>query len=166
LALSHRVAVLDGGRIQQVDTPEEVYRCPANVQVARLLCQPLNWLNGRFVGEKELVFAMASLELPLPAMETASWLPFRNRQVTVGIRSEDIEISARNSQAGVLKMEVDLIESMEEGYLATCTGPGMTVAGLCRTRLVRGQQVMLAINWKKALLFDQTTGRTLGLEAG
>jgi len=36
LAVADRVAVLGGGRVVQVGTPEQVYECPANLDVARL----------------------------------------------------------------------------------------------------------------------------------
>ncbi|MEF7616612.1 ABC transporter ATP-binding protein [Aquincola sp. MAHUQ-54] len=40
MAVSHRMAVLIGGRIQQIGTPDEVFARPANVQVARLIGDP------------------------------------------------------------------------------------------------------------------------------
>lgn len=57
LSMGDRLAVLDGGRLQQVSTPEEVYRRPKTPRVARQLGQPLinilpvesrggRWLSG------------------------------------------------------------------------------------------------------------------------
>lgn len=40
MAVSDRMAVLIGGRVQQVGTPDEVFARPANVQVARLIGDP------------------------------------------------------------------------------------------------------------------------------
>lgn len=40
MAVADRMAVLIGGRIQQVGTPDEVFTRPANVQVARLIGDP------------------------------------------------------------------------------------------------------------------------------
>ncbi len=98
-------------------------------------------------------------------------MPFRDKPVTVGIRPEDIEVQAKNSPTGVLYLEVDLIESLGEGYLATCTGRGLTLTGLCQTKFVRGQKVMLTIAWSRTMLFDAASGQTLsstaqGLETG
>lgn len=46
MTMGHRVAVIDGGRLHQVGTPEAVYEYPANLVVARFLgSPPMNLLN-------------------------------------------------------------------------------------------------------------------------
>jgi ABC-type Fe3+/spermidine/putrescine transport system ATPase subunit len=47
-ALSDRIAVLEGGRLQQVGTPEELYRSPANAFVASFVGRA-NFLDGTIV---------------------------------------------------------------------------------------------------------------------
>ncbi|HMF19617.1 MAG TPA: ABC transporter ATP-binding protein [Gemmataceae bacterium] len=162
LALGNRVAVLDRGTLQQVDTPERLLRRPVNRQVARL-CQgrgPLNLLDGQLGGEN-LVFSLPGLDISVPESPAKSWMAFRGRPVTVGIRPEDIEISERNSRPGVLHMKVDLIELLDEGFMATCSGSGLLLSGMCHSRFVRGQDVMLTIAWQNTMLFDGLTGQTL-----
>ena len=163
LALGDRVAVLDRGTVQQVDTPERLLCQPINRQVARLLCQgrgPLNLLDGQLRGES-LVFSLPGLDISLPESPAKCWMSFRGRPVTVGIRPEDIEISERNSRPWVLQMKVDLIELLDEGFMATCSGSGLSLSGMCQRRFVRGQDVMLTIAWQKVMLFDGLTGQTL-----
>ena len=163
LALGDRVAVLDRGTLQQVDTPERLLRRPINRQVARLLCQgrgPLNSLDGELRGEN-LVFSLPGLDISVPESPAKSWMAFRGRPVTVGIRPEDIEVSERNSRPGVLHMKVDLIELLDEGFMATCSGSGLLLSGMCQSRFVRGQDVMLTIAWQNTMLFDGLTGQTL-----
>src|SRR5262249_12894502 len=146
--------------------PENLFQRPANRQVARLLYQghgSLNLLDGQLRGEKDLALCLPGLEIPVPEAPARSWFPFRNRPVTLGIRPEDIEVSARNSRPGVLLMEVDLIESLGDKCSATCTGQGLTLSGPCRTRFDRGQPVMLTISWQRTMLFDGATGRTLAV---
>lgn len=41
LTLSHRVAVMDKGRILQLDTPQRLYEAPANLAVARFIGSPI-----------------------------------------------------------------------------------------------------------------------------
>jgi multiple sugar transport system ATP-binding protein len=41
LTLSHRVAVMDKGRILQLDTPQRLYEAPANLAVARFIGSPM-----------------------------------------------------------------------------------------------------------------------------
>jgi multiple sugar transport system ATP-binding protein len=46
LALADRIAVLRDGRLQQIGTPEQLYRRPANVFVAGFFGEPeINWLD-------------------------------------------------------------------------------------------------------------------------
>lgn len=165
LALGDRIAVLDGGLLQQVDTAEELLRTPANRQVARLL-GPLNLIDGRLGGEEELVLTVDGHDIPVSEAQAQRWMPFRGRQVCVGIRPEDVEISERNSGQGVLLLEVDLIESLGESYLTTCIGQGLKLSGWCKTRFARGQHVMLTIAWPRTMLFDGATGITLVPESG
>ena len=48
LSVADRVAVIDAGRIEQIATPEELWRRPATVRVARLVGDPpMNLLPGR-----------------------------------------------------------------------------------------------------------------------
>src|SRR6185295_7942984 len=55
--LADRIAILEGGRIQQVGTPEEIYSAPVSVQVAqRLGSPPINvlpadWFPGQHPAE-------------------------------------------------------------------------------------------------------------------
>ena len=58
LSVADRVAVLIGGRIEQVDTPMRVYLTPASVKVARLLGDPpTNLLEGELGRQSDrLVF--------------------------------------------------------------------------------------------------------------
>src|SRR5262249_16598932 len=131
--------------------------------VARLLCQgrgPLNLLDGQLRGEN-LVFSLPGLVISLRDSPARSWMSFGGRRGTVGFRPEDFEFSERNWGAGVLQMKVDLIELLNEGFMATCSGSGLSLSGMCQSRFVRGQDVMLTIAWQKTMLFDALTGQTL-----
>ena len=47
MTMGHRIAVMDGGVLQQIGTPQEVYRRPANVFVATFLgAPPMNLIDG------------------------------------------------------------------------------------------------------------------------
>ena len=43
MAISDRIAIMFGGRLRQIGTPDDLYRHPADIDVARFLSQP--WLN-------------------------------------------------------------------------------------------------------------------------
>ena len=56
LSVADRVAVIDAGRIEQIATPEELWRRPATVRVARLVGDPpMNLLPGRIESHGNLL---------------------------------------------------------------------------------------------------------------
>src|SRR5438552_12417029 len=70
MTLGDRIAVMHGGRLQQVGTPDEVYRTPANLFVAGFVGSPaMNILPGPAVGRGEDVIAGVRPEALRPAAE-------------------------------------------------------------------------------------------------
>jgi multiple sugar transport system ATP-binding protein len=90
MTLGHRVAVLRGGRVQQVDTPQRLYEHPANLFVAGFLgSPPMNLLPARVDGA---ALRLPTVEVPLPPA-AAERLAGRER-VVAGVRPEHFEDAA------------------------------------------------------------------------
>ena len=92
LALAERLVVMDGGRIQQVGPPQELYERPANLAVARFLGGPgLNLIPGRLqrtaAGE---IWSAPGLVLPLPAGTLSGWGSAERDEVILGVRPEQL----------------------------------------------------------------------------
>ncbi|HJZ69723.1 MAG TPA: ABC transporter ATP-binding protein [Blastocatellia bacterium] len=91
MTLAHRVAVMRAGKLQQFDTPLNIYNHPANRFVAEFVGSPsMNFIEGRF-DRSTGTFVSDSLALRLEAAQLAK-LNGRER-VTLGIRPEHIEVS-------------------------------------------------------------------------
>jgi multiple sugar transport system ATP-binding protein len=87
MTLGQRVAVLRRGRVQQVGTPRELYRTPANLFVAGFLgAPPMNFLPAA-LEHRRLRLPMVELDLPA-AYEHA--LGGQRRELIVGIRPEQL----------------------------------------------------------------------------
>jgi multiple sugar transport system ATP-binding protein len=84
MTLGQRVAVMREGRIQQVDTPQELYARPANLYVAAFIGSPAMNLVEAEITDGELRFG--GYAIPLPAHSTP---PTGN--VIAGIRPEAFE---------------------------------------------------------------------------
>jgi len=83
MTLGQRVAVLDGGRILQVDTPQRLYDHPANVFVAAFIGTPsMNLVEGAIEGS-EVIFG--AFRLPLDEVRRPA---SGARKVVVGVRPE------------------------------------------------------------------------------
>jgi multiple sugar transport system ATP-binding protein len=87
MTLGHRVAVMRDGRIQQVDTPQELYARPANLYVAAFIGSPAMNLVEATVSGGQARFG--GFSIPLPAGEKTP-----EGQVVVGIRPEAFEDGA------------------------------------------------------------------------
>jgi multiple sugar transport system ATP-binding protein len=89
MTLGQRVAVLDAGRILQVDTPQRLYEHPANLFVAAFIGTPaMNLVEGAIDGD-HVVFG--GLRLPL---DPARRLQGGSRPVVVGVRPEAFDAVA------------------------------------------------------------------------
>jgi len=75
MTLGDRIAVLERGRLQQVGTPEELYRRPCNIFVAGFIGSPaMNLARGRLVATADGVDLVAGpVRAPLPAGWEQRW---------------------------------------------------------------------------------------------
>jgi multiple sugar transport system ATP-binding protein len=90
MTLGQRIAVLNDGRIQQIDTPMALYARPANLFVATFLGSPaMNVLRGRLVQQDGLVLDLGD-GLALPLGEAALRPQWLGREVSIGIRPEHL----------------------------------------------------------------------------
>jgi multiple sugar transport system ATP-binding protein len=111
MTLGERIVVLDGGRIQQIDTPMNLYQRPANLFVAGFLGSPaMNLLRGKLHRKNgwQLILPNAALPLgALPAQSTdiETW---NGREIVLGVRPEDLQPAEPHASA--LEAHVEIIE--------------------------------------------------------
>ena len=129
LALGHRVAVMNAGRLEQVGAPRELYEAPANTFVAA------------FVGTPPMAFVPASV-FPKGAGRDA---------VTAGVRARDVSLGGED-----LRGSVRAIEDLGEDVLAYVDGAFGTLAAWCGRGVVPriGDEVGLAIDSSRVHFFD------------
>lgn len=122
LSMADRMAILDGGKIAQVGTPEEVYRRPRTALVAG------------FVGETNLIPGTVQFEsndylyVSTPLGEIAGqcadpdWNPAPNEKVILSVRPECLSIHSsppvQNAMKGYLKESIYLGETAQYSLLA------------------------------------------------
>ncbi|TYQ29788.1 ABC transporter ATP-binding protein [Pseudanabaena sp. UWO310] len=109
MTMGDRIVVLNKGDIQQVDTPLNIYRQPANIFVAGFMgSPPMNFLpmrvngDGSLLGES-LLNPIAIHELPLKEVG-------RDRSFTIGFRPEDLQPAT--SETAHLEGTVELVEAL------------------------------------------------------
>ncbi|MEU0244675.1 ABC transporter ATP-binding protein [Streptomyces sp. NPDC006235] len=155
LSLADRIAVMKDGVIQQLGTPYEVYDSPANVFVADFVGEPaITLLPGIADGDGHARLSdSVRIALPVPVEE--------GREVVVGIRPEDVRLTAEEG----LPARVVAHEPLLESGLATLALDGverhLVVLTDPEVRLAHDERVRVAADLRHTHAFDAETGEAL-----
>jgi ABC-type sugar transport system ATPase subunit len=155
MTLADRIVVLDGGHIQQVGTPEEVYERPATTFVAGFIgAPPMNLVPGRIVsnGSGASLALPAGVVVPVPA--TVGAAP-GEPGVTAGIRPEDFEWAA-SGQPAAIEVPAGVVEPLGSDTLVGIDLGGHPLQVRLPPRRVRrsGEAVRLNVLPERIHLFD------------
>jgi sn-glycerol 3-phosphate transport system ATP-binding protein len=125
MTLADRLVVMNHGRIEQIDTPAELYRRPANLFVAGFIGNaPMNMFAGRIDKGAVILDDGARFDGLAHAASGRDGDP-----VQVGIRPEDLEWQPQEGP-GTLPFRVELVEELGSSKLVygTIGGQPATVA--------------------------------------
>jgi multiple sugar transport system ATP-binding protein len=152
MSMGDKVAVLNKGRLVQVGTPWEIYNRPRDLFVASFVGSPsMNILPGIVSGGQCSVFGGAQM-LKLPNNSGPA-------EVTVGIRSEDVQVSADGPVEAVIhdveNHGVEKIVTLRVNELLLKA----TVSSKMQTAV--DAKVKFAIDPGKAHFFDPSTGLSI-----
>jgi multiple sugar transport system ATP-binding protein len=107
MTMGHRVAVLAGGKLQQCDSPRQLYDNPVNQFVACFVGSPA--MNLQTVPLVEGGARLAGTVIPLPAAVRTAASEAGLRELVLGIRPEHLHLA---DGAGQIKGEVLLVEEL------------------------------------------------------
>ncbi len=103
MTLGQRLLVMNGGRIEQIGTPEQVYGTPASTFVAGFIgSPPMNLMTGQADGSR-FVIGNTTLNLPTAAP--------RSGALILGVRPEHVSIDAQGGP-GSWPLQVDVLEML------------------------------------------------------
>lgn len=156
MTMADRIVVLQGGVIEQVGAPMELYRNPRNQFVAGFIGSPrMNFLPVKIQQSNQpgLTLIMAGgTRLNLPAMQALDG--GKSETATLGVRPEHISFTGANG----LPAEVQMVERLGgESYVFVQTSGNDTLVvradGEVDVKL--GQQVQLNLNTPFLHVFDE-----------
>lgn len=154
MTLADKIVVLNGGRVEQVGSPRELYERPASRFVAGFLGSPrMNFLAARLhaPGKTSLVHTpvLGMSSLPFDSSNLAA-----DAQLSLGVRPEHLSLKAADGTAGVVVTGVEYLGS--ETYVHLDTGQDEPL--ICRCEVNAGwrvgDQVELQLDLGNLHLFD------------
>jgi len=139
MTLATRVAVMRGGRIQQIGTPGAVYARPVNMFVAGFLGSPsMNFIEGEASG----------------------------RGVVLGVRPEHLALHPADADAP--QAEVALVEAMGAHEVVWLDMQGHRLSAIAPAAGVHqiGDRVSIRMDLERAMVFDPVSQERIDLPAG
>jgi multiple sugar transport system ATP-binding protein len=160
MTMGDRIAVLNGGLIQQLGTPQELYDHPANLFVAGFIGTPsMNFFpEARVVAEegstKVVLEGVGQVEVPALYVERAR--AAAGKSLTFGVRPshlEDASLVGANGNVENLGNELQVYLSAAGKSLVASLDP--------RSRVSTGNKVRLYVDSDNIHLFDTESGEAI-----
>ncbi|MFO1288209.1 MAG: sn-glycerol-3-phosphate ABC transporter ATP-binding protein UgpC [Rubrivivax sp.] len=168
MTLADRVVVMRGGHIEQVGTPDEVYRAPRTRFVAGFIGAPtMNLLEATREGDRLLIGngttkGDGAATLPLGPGRAAG---AGESAVVFGIRPEDVTLAEGPTPTGMadLRCTVDVVEPLGADTLvfASVSGQSMVARLKPEVRPAPGSPIALRLDLGRSHLFTASTGLAL-----
>jgi multiple sugar transport system ATP-binding protein len=171
MTMANRIAIMNKGINQQVDTPLAVYNNPVNLFVAGFIGSPtMNFISGTLTSKDGKLFFLTDSEKVFFELNESlfSINPIiLTKKLVLGIRPEDTTITLSENN-GFLKTSsvytTELIEHMGDVSLIHIS-PELDINWTIKTppqpQLKVGDEISLYLNPQKIHFFDKETGLNL-----
>jgi multiple sugar transport system ATP-binding protein len=168
MTMASRIAVMNAGILQQIDTPQNLYDKPDNLFVAGFIGSPaMNFFPAKInQGDGALYIQSTHFAVKIPEDRNRVYDPYVGKDVIFGIRPEDIfypEFAPPGIVAQPVEARVDVTELMgNEIFLYLNSGEHNFVARVDpRTRVHYGDQIQVVFNMANMHVFDRETEKAV-----
>ncbi len=162
MTMASRVAVMEGGKLQQVGTPQEVYDSPTNLFVARFIgTPPMNTFEATVGTADAPGLVVGNGRLPLPP--TLATHLDEHQKVLAGVRPEHLVVGTAGGEDGV-QATVQNVEWLGHESLVNLDVDGQRVVIRITgstAALAAGQVVGLTAAAAHVLLFDPASSERI-----
>jgi multiple sugar transport system ATP-binding protein len=162
MTMASRIAVINRGILQQIDTPQKLYDTPANLFVAGFIGSPaMNFFSAKLVKDGEKLHVEGgSFNVEIPGDRTNVFMPYVDKDVIFGIRPEDIhnpEFAPPGIIAQPVGCKVDVTELMgNEIFVYLVSGEHNFVARVDpRSRYSINDDIQVVFNMDNMQIFDK-----------
>ena len=156
MTLADKIVVLNGGRIEQVGTPQDLYQRPATKFVAGFIGSPtMNFLPAQLLGTtvsgcRVGASGLADLSLPQDASGLAD-----GAGLTLGVRPEHLRLTEARGENSFEIVNVEYLGNEVYVYLEPKEGDILLIQrGEAPTNWSTGQRVALGLDPEHVHLFD------------
>lgn len=158
MTMGDRVAVLNEGRILQIDTPDRIYNSPKDVFVAKFVGSPAINLHEATIKGDTLLIGKNEMNLTLTGQQKNALQGYNKQKIIFGIRPEDIEVS-REQRPGSVRCNVYFTQSMGAEDILNLKIDSITCRALAAPKLMikLGEDVSVIFDMSRAHLFDSET---------
>ena len=169
MTMATRIVVMKDGFIQQVDTPQNLYKYPCNMFVAGFIGSPqMNFIDAEIVdknGELYIEFKGNSLKLPENKIND-DVKAYVGKTVVVGIRPEHVHDEERYLEAQpeyVIDADVEVAELMgaETFLYLDVDGAKFTAKVAPTTTAKPDERIKIVLSLEHCHLFDKDTQVTI-----
>lgn len=168
MTMATRIAVINKGVLQQLDTPQNLYDRPNNLFVAGFIGSPaMNFFRGKLRkdGDKLLVDT-GDFSVAIPSSKSKAYESHAGKDMIFGIRPENIhdaDFVPANLEAEKVNAKVDVTELMgNEIFLYLMSANNTFVARVDpRSKLRVGQQAAVAFDMGNFHIFDAASEQAI-----
>ncbi|RLD06299.1 MAG: glycerol-3-phosphate ABC transporter ATP-binding protein [Chloroflexota bacterium] len=168
MTMADRIAVLNFGVLQQVDTPQKLYDTPDNLFVAGFIGSPaMNFFNAQIRQEgNDILVDADSFTVTVPEDRKAPLQNYIGKSIIFGLRPEDIH-DPHYAPPGItpqeIEAEVDVTELMgNEIFLYLKSGKHNFIARVDpRTKARMEDTIKVAFNMDNMQVFDKETEKVI-----
>jgi len=168
MTMATRIAVINKGVLQQLDTPQNLYDRPNNLFVAGFIGSPaMNFFRGKLRKDNgKLHVETGDFSVAIPSSKSKPYEGHAGKDIIFGIRPENIhdaEFVPTNIDSEKVNVKVDVTELMgNEIFVYLMSGANTFVARVDpRSKLRVGQQSAVAFDMDNFHIFDATTEQAI-----
>jgi multiple sugar transport system ATP-binding protein len=164
MTMGDRIVVMKDGRIQQNDTPLNLYYLPQNKFVAGFIGSPaMNFIQGSIELQSAPTFKTDVLTLTLPDAKAKKLSAYSGRQVTLGIRPEDLIEKSDARENNTVVSRVEVVEPMgNETFVHVSMGADTVVARVsARSLPAVFSEYPIQFDMNKSHFFDTETEQVI-----
>jgi multiple sugar transport system ATP-binding protein len=162
MTMGDRIVVMKDGHVQQVAAPKEIYDRPANKFVASFIgSPPMNFLDAELESQGDLaVLRGPTYAFSVNGSAAQKLAHTASRNVTIGVRPEDVIIGNADAAGGGIRARVDVVETLgAEQHLFLTSENSSFLARVSADFVAHvGDSVSASIDPAKLHVFDRESG--------